>query len=199
MTFIKEITPHIERIRLHKEGGRITSIEILREIRDIHFTHIRSNDFDIPTNLGCGSCVAHMINQLVGKIDRELKHTVNIEEALPELNKVLDECWAKQEAKGKKMTFPKQEPKDVVWTKADDIESRGLVEEIEGSLEIKQDPFKLVEDNCRHSLDSTETIGEHKARVKAMKWGAFKKYCTSKGLKVPKKTRKMLEEELKGL
>ena len=57
MTFIKEITPHIERIRLHKEGGRITSIEILREIRDIHFTHIRSNDFDIPTNLGCGSCV----------------------------------------------------------------------------------------------------------------------------------------------
>ena len=32
-----------------------------------------------------------------------------------------------------------------------------------------------------------------------MKWGAFKKYCTSKGLKVKGKTREVLENELKGL
>ena len=85
MKFIEEIAPYIERIKLHQEGGRITNIETLREIRGIHFTHIRSKDFDEPSNLGCGNCVKQMINQLVGKIDRDYK-------------------------KGKKMTFPKQEP-----------------------------------------------------------------------------------------
>ena len=35
--------------------------------------------------------------------------------------------------------------------------------------------------------------------TKEMKWGAFKKYCTSKGIKVSGKNRKKLEEELKGL
>ena len=31
------------------------------------------------------------------------------------------------------------------------------------------------------------------------RWGQFKKYCTSKGLTVKGKTRKELENELKGL
>lgn len=160
MTFIEEITPHIERIRLHKEGGRITSIEILREIRDIHFTHIRSNDFDIPTNLGCGSCVAHMINQLVGKIDRDSK-------------------------KGKKMIFPKQErPKivkdaeDILMSGKPDVKGDGLLNA------IKSGSFVDGGDLLDTSL---------------MKWGAFKKYCTSKGLKVSGKKRVQLEEELNNL
>ena len=85
MSFIEEIQPHIERIKLHQKGGRITNIEVLREIRDIHFKYIRSKDFDTPSNLGCNNCVRQMINQLVGEIGRE--------------------------SKGKKMTFPKQEPK----------------------------------------------------------------------------------------
>jgi len=100
MKFIEEIAPYIERIKLHQDGGRITNIETLREIRDIHFTHIRSKDFNEPSNLGCGNCVKQMINQLVGKIDRDSK-----KKGLTSFDKkatIRD---------GKKMSFPKQEPK----------------------------------------------------------------------------------------
>lgn len=144
MKFIEEIAPYIERIKLHQEGGRITNIETLREIRGIHFTHIRSKDFDEPSNLGCGNCVKQMINQLVGKIDRDSK-------------------------KGKKMTFPKQEPQE-------DIIQEILSDPVDGFIkgEILLDP----------SL---------------MKWGEFKKYCTSKSLKVKGKKRVQLEEELNNL
>ena len=173
MTFIEEITPHIERIRLHKEGGRITSIEILREIAGIHFTHIRSNDFDIPTNLGCGSCVAHMINQLVGKIDREFKHikikSVEVDKSKLK-GKITDTIVSP-----KKMTFPLQEPKE---------------------------KLKEIGDKFEKELTGSSNAGIIRQLVenpKAMKWGAFKKYCTSKGLKVKGKKRVQLEEELNNL
>jgi hypothetical protein len=128
MTFIEEITPYIDRIKLHHNGGRITNLEVLRAIRDIHFQYIRRYDFNTPANLGCNNCVRQMINQLIGKIER-------------------DSCI------GKKMTFPK-------------------VEKLEVSKEYDTIPKR---------------------------WGQFKKYCTSKGLTVKGKTRKELENELKGL
>ena len=135
MSFIEEITPYIDRIKLHQKGGNITNIETLRAIRDIHFKYIRFKDFDTPSNLGCGNCVRQMINQLVGEIGR---------------------C-EKPKSKGKKMTFPRTSV-------------------INGKIVIALDK------------DTSK-----------MKWGAFKKYCTSKGLKVKGKTREVLENELKGL
>ena len=133
MSFIEEIQPYIERIKLHQKGGRITNIEVLREIRDIHFKYIRSKDFDTPSNLGCNNCVRQMINQLVGEIGRESKK------------------------KGKRMKFPKTAV-------------------IDGKIVIA-----INEDTSK------------------MKWGVFKKYCTSKGIKVKGKKRTDLENELKGL
>jgi protein-arginine kinase activator protein McsA len=134
MSFIEEIQPYIERIKLHQQGGNITNIETLRAIRDIHFKYIRFKDFDTPSNLGCGNCVRQMINQLVGEIGRE--------------------------SKGKKMKFPKQEPKEIKQLNA-------IVKADKGTSHLR--------------------------------WGVFKKYCTSKGLKVKGKTREVLENELKGL
>lgn len=139
MTFIEEITPYIQRIKLHEQGGRITDINVLRVIRDIHFKYIRSNDFDIPSNLGCSNCVRHMMVQLIGKIDR-------------------DSCI------GKKMTFPK-------------------VEKIEVTKEYEQ-----LKEIVKADGDTTH-----------LRWGAFKKYCTFKGITVKGKTRVELENELKGL
>ena len=183
MSFIEEIQPYIERIELHQKGGNITNIETLRAIRDIHFKYIRHKDFDTPSNLGCGNCVRQMINQLVGEIGRE-------EQA--QIKRAKDNTTFKKGSKepiktGYKMTFP-----------------------------------KIEQDDCRHHIDSIETIGEHRARLSkpkqepkkvllfddspdyreflgAMKWGEFKKHCTSKGLKVKGKTREVLENELKGL
>lgn len=185
MTFIEEIEPYIERIHLHAKGGRITNINILREIRDIHFKYIRYKDFDTPSNLGCSNCVRQMINQLVGEIGRQTKHTVDLDKALPILNKTLDECWDKakqsgfnnayvegqfEETKGKKMTFPKQEPiGDIV-----------KVTESDKGIDIRIKPTEEFIRSC-------------------MKWGEFKKYCTSKGIGVKGKTRKQLEEELNSL
>ena len=54
----------------------------------------------------------------------------------------------------------------------------------------KQEPKKVL--LFDDSPDYREFLG-------AMKWGEFKKYCTSKGLKVKGKTREVLENELKGL
>ena len=108
MTFIEEIEPYIERIKLHQEGGRITNIETLREIRDIHFTHIRSKDFNVPANLGCGNCVKQMINQLVGEIGRATDVWEKIKDS--KFNNLYVEGQF-EEPKGKKMSFPKQEPK----------------------------------------------------------------------------------------
>lgn len=151
MKFIEEITPYIERIKLHQDGGRITNIETLREIRDIHFTHIRSKDFNEPSNLGCGNCVKQMINQLVGKIDRDSK------------KKGLTSFDKKETIRdGKKMKFPKQEPVE------------RIIEEYNITINEEEDTSK-------------------------MKWGEFKKYCTSKGLKVKGKKRVQLEEELNNL
>ena len=136
MTFIEEITPYIDRIKLHHNGGRITNLEVLRTIRDIHFQYIRRFDFNTPANLGCNNCVKQMINQLIGKINR-------------------DSCI------GKRMTFPK-------------------VEKIEVTKEYEEPKTDLLD-------------------VSQMKWGTFKGYCSAKGLKVKGKTRKELENELKGL
>ena len=168
MSFIEEIQPHIERIKLHQQGGRITNIEILREIRDIHFKYIRSNDFDTPSNLGCNNCVRQMINQLVGEIGREEQAQIKRAKENTTFNK-----GSKEPIKtGHKMTFPKQEP-------LKDIESR-FEKELTGS-------------------DNAGAIYGWDDNYKAMKWGAFKKYCTSKGIKVKGKTREVLENELKGL
>ena len=156
MTFIKEITPYIERIKLHQQGGRITKIEILREIRDIHFKYIRSNDFDEPSNLGCSNCVRQMINQLVGKIDRDSK-------------------------KGIKMSFPKVEEKVVFNSTIDEWQEDNL-KEIEAITVVSPKVY-------------TPNLINHKS----MKWGAFKKYCTSKGITVKGKKRTELEEELNNL
>jgi hypothetical protein len=155
MSFIEEITPYIERIKLHQKGGNITNIETLRAIRDIHFKYIRFKDFDTPSNLGCGNCVRQMINQLVGEIGRA---TVKLERPIEDVSYV--EVMDNQIEAPKHMTFPKQEPKKVL----------------------------LFDD----SPDYREFLG-------AMKWGEFKKHCTSKGLKVKGKTREVLENELKGL
>ena len=141
MSFIEEIQPHIERIKLHQKGGRITNLEILREIRDIHFKYIRSKDFDTPSNLGCNHCVRQMINQLVGEIGRQEKAIADNESYIMGDN-LEDEIFP--ELKSEKMTFPNHE--------------------------------------------------KHPKR-----WGAFKKYCTSKGIKVKGKKRTDLENELKGL
>ena len=139
MSFIKEITPFIERIELHLKGhGRFSRREELLKVRDIHFEYIRKKDFDTPTDVNCSSCLSHMMNQLMGEIGRQ--------------------------SKGEKMSFPKVEEKEVVWTESDEIESRGFTNE-----EIPK------------------------------RWGAFKKYCTSKGINTKKKTSKQLEEELNNL
>ncbi len=159
MTFIEEIAPYIERIKLHQEGGRITSIEILREIAGIHFTHIRSKDFDTPSNLGCGNCVKQMINQLVGKIDRDI---IKLERPVEDVPYI--EVKDKQLNAPKKMTFPKQEP-------------------VKKTITLK-DRWAIMEGYNRHE---------------EMKWGMFKKYCTSKGIKVKGKKRVQLEEELNNL
>lgn len=174
MTFIEEIAPYIERIKLHQEGGRITSREILLEIRDIHFKYIRSKDFDKPEDIYCGGCVTHMMNQLVGKIDRDSK------------KKGLTSFDKKETIRdGKKMSFPKQErPKivkdaeDILMSGKPDVKGDGLLNA------IKSGSFVDGGDLLDTSL---------------MKWGAFKKYCTSKGLKVKGKKRVQLEEELNNL
>lgn len=48
--------------------------------------------------------------------------------------------------------------------------------------------YKIINDVVKADGDTTH-----------LKWGAFKKYCTSKGIPVKGKTRKELEQELKEL
>lgn len=140
MSFIKEITPFIERIELHLKGhGRFSRREELLKVRDIHFEYIRKKDFDTPTDVNCSSCLSHMMNQLIGEIGRQ--------------------------SKGEKMSFPKVEDKFINYGSDSDY------------------PKEL--------LKSIEEIPK--------KWGAFKKYCTSKGINTKKKTKKQLEEELNNL
>lgn len=87
MSFIKDITPYIQRIELHTQGkGRFSNREELIKVRDIHFEYIRSKDFPSPTDISCSSCLRHMMNQLLGEIGRQ--------------------------SKGEKMTFPKGEEKE---------------------------------------------------------------------------------------
>lgn len=157
MTFIEEIQPYIERIKLHQQGGNITNIETLRAIRDIHFKYIRSKDFNIPSNLGCGNCVRQMINQLVGEIGRQEKAMPTYELKIEEDSDI--KIVLTDNTDSKFMTFPNQERK----------------------------PLKAI------------PITKQMRVKESMKWGAFKKYCTSKGLKVKGKTREVLENELKGL
>ena len=105
MSFIEEIQPYIDRIKLHQKGGNITNIETLRAIRDIHFKYIRFKDFDTPSNLGCGNCVRQMINQLVGERGRSerILNDILADPVHGFIKPTLNE-------KGKKMTYPKQEP-----------------------------------------------------------------------------------------
>ena len=77
---------------------------------------------------------------------------------------------------GTKMTFPKiEKPIETIIT------DESIAEVLKEIHSIDEDTAILV----------TESVPK--------KWGAFKKYCTSKGMSVKGKTRKELEQELKGL
>ena len=86
MSYLKDIEPYYERIKLQQSGGGgIRNREMMLEIANIHFEYIHSKDFKTITDIGCRVCVTRMMNQLVGLYNTEVKK------------------------QGDKMTFPKQE------------------------------------------------------------------------------------------
>lgn len=86
MSFLQEIEPYYERIKLQQSGGgAIRNREIMVKIAEIHFKYIHSKDFKELADIGCGRCVGRMMNQLVGRYNEEIKN------------------------QGEKMTFPKQD------------------------------------------------------------------------------------------
>jgi len=123
MSFIKDITPYIQRIELHIEGkGRFSNREELIKVRDIHFEYIRSKDFKTPTDINCSSCLRHMMTQLKGKIDRD-------------------------SVKGEKMKFPKVEEKDKFIDYGSDSDyPKELLES------IKSDVFYTTDNTTRKEL-----------------------------------------------
>lgn len=86
---------------------------------------------------------------------------------------------------GTKMTFPKQEP--IKITKSELISQTNLTKEEVYETHPTTMNFKLEKAN------DNVTLG------KLLKWGEFKKFCTSVGISVKGKTRKELEQELKEL
>ena len=69
--FLEEIKPYEERIRLAQQGkGRIKP-DILKEIREIYDEYVKDPRLNTKTDIGCGNCVTHMVNQLVGRMDRD--------------------------------------------------------------------------------------------------------------------------------
>ena len=86
---------------------------------------------------------------------------------------------------GKFMTFPKQEP--IKITKSELISQTNLTKEEVYETHPTTMNFKLEKAN------DNVTLG------KLLKWGEFKKFCTSVGISVKGKTRKELEQELKEL
>ena len=151
--FLELISPYMERLRLIVEGkGRLTDKNRIEAYASIFNQYVK-DPVSEKLNIGCNSCINASIKQTIGKWDRETA----------------------EENKGKKMTFPKQEPKD---------------------------KLKEIKDKFEKDLTGSGNAGmviQLEESPKSMKWGAFKKYCTSKGLTVPKKTRKQLEAELKAL
>ena len=98
MSYLEDIEPYYERIKLQQSGGGgIRNREMMLEIANIHFKYIHSKDFKTITDIGCRVCVTRMMNQLVGLYNTEVKKH------------------------GDKMTFPKQ---DKVNNDYNDIDSK---------------------------------------------------------------------------
>lgn len=174
MSYLEDIQPYYERIKLQQSGGGgIRNREMMLEIANIHFKYIHSKDFKTITDIGCRVCVTRMMNQLVGLYNTEIKK------------------------QGDKMTFPKQERPDIVVKSEDILMSGDSNKKSDGLLEvIKPLTLEDLAENIKeiYTIESDTTV--QVTEVIPKKWGAFKKYCTSKGLKVQGKTKKELLKEL---
>ena len=74
MSYLEEIEPYYERIKLQQSGGGgIRNREMMVKIAEIHFKYIHSKDFKELTDIGCRVCVSRMMNQLVGRYNEEVK------------------------------------------------------------------------------------------------------------------------------
>ena len=110
--------------------------------------------------------------EYIRKKDFKTPTDINCSSCLRHMMTQLKGEIGRQKAKGVKMTFPRIE--------------RPITED--EKLEV------IIE-----AVNSVKPVLVWDDDYKSMKWGAFKKYCTAKGLTVPKKTRKQLEAELKEL
>jgi len=90
MSYLEEIEPYYERIKLQQSGGGgIRNREMMLEIANIHFKYIHSKDFKTITDIGCRVCVTRMMNQLVGLYNTEVKKQGD-KMTFPKITKLID-------------------------------------------------------------------------------------------------------------
>jgi hypothetical protein len=82
--FGAEIKPYLEYIKVWKQNQAIPNRNILEKMRDVYDEYIKDEKL-AKTSLGCGGCVKHMMNQLVGAVDRLGQEPIKLEPKIPHL------------------------------------------------------------------------------------------------------------------
>ena len=177
---IQDLEPYLDRVDLFLKGNGVPNQTILKEIRDIYDVTIKDKRL-AKTSLGCGNCITRMFNQIQGAANRgeivkQGKHMkfpkveqIDLEEQIAE-----EESWFDGVKTANQETFDKIKHQGLVFESHSDLEEQTKAP-IE-TLEIKTD-LDIINYN-------------------RMAWGAFKKHCTSKGIKVKGKTKEQLLKEL---
>ena len=82
--FGAEIKPYLKHINAWRNNTALPNRDIQEKLREIYDEWIK--DERLPrTNLGCGGCVKHMMNQLVGAVDRLGNEPIKLEPKIPHL------------------------------------------------------------------------------------------------------------------
>ena len=169
---IQDLEPYLDRVDLFLKGNGVPNQTILKEIRDIYDVTIKDKRL-AKTSLGCGNCITRMFNQIQGAANRG------------EIVK-----------QGKHMKFPKVEQIDLEEQIAEETGSyfnvdtkviRDYIKERNAEVD-KQTKAPIETLEIKTDLDIIN--------YNRMAWGAFKKHCTSKGIKVKGKTKEQLLKEL---
>jgi uncharacterized protein YuzB (UPF0349 family) len=207
---IQDLEPYLDRVDLFLKGNGVPNQTILKEIRDIYDVTIKDKRL-AKTSLGCGNCITRMFNQIQGAANRgeivkQGKHMkfpkveqIDLEDQIAD-----EESWFDGVKTANQETFDKIKHQGLVFESHSDLEEH-TAEETGSYFNVDT---KVIRDYIKER--NAEVDKQTKAPIETleiktdldiinynrMAWGAFKKHCTSKGIKVKGKTKEQLLKEL---
>lgn len=184
--YLEEIKPLFKYVKVFNDNGAHPNQKIKQQLSDIYdrlreseskFIYGKTNVDIHPIDLGCSTCITNM-----------MRHLLQWHKRISDRDTVEFKGVPQMDTSTKLSEETKKEITEIAHTLND---TKPVKEELTQDKVVGFDKKESV------SVDGGKTFKP--TNPSQMKWGEFKKHCTSLGLSVKGKKKVTLLEELKGL